>query len=573
MNCRGEQATDSLPREPRRAIVAVSIASLILVMLATLAAYRPAYRAGFFLDDEPNILEVEALHWSSLSLEGVRAALSEAAMPSRPVANLSFAINHWFSRLDPAAFHRTNVAIHLATGLALAWLIWVLLGEGRRKESRSDLRALVAILGSGLFLLHPLNTQAVTYVVQRMTSLATLFFLLALTLYLQGRRRGPGGAKLFVGSALCWLLAVGSKETAFALPLIVLCYEWAFHREEWRASLSRLPTRTKLALSAAIVAGLLATLLLIDRAYGGSVASNWLERFHNREYSGAERVLTQFRVQLLYLGLFLWPAPSRLNLVHQPAISRSLIDPWTTLPAMGLCLAVVVLGVWIARRRPRYGFPILAYVGLHLLESGPINLELVFEHRMYLPMTMLVLLIATGLEDLLASRRRSSDRQSSMGATKGFAAPIAWSRALPIGVLMALLLSLALATHARNKVWLTPLSMWQDVAAKSPRSYRAKNNLGSSYFIERDYEAALVHYQAAAELSDRYVEIFYNIAITLELLGRSVEAVPYYERFIAVAPSTFANQIARARLRISAITESSPGPEDRADLGSRPPSR
>ncbi len=349
---------------------------------------------------------------------------------------------------------------------------------------------------------------------------------------------------------------MGSKEIALVLPLVVALYEGTFHRQEWRRRWRAMSPagRAGMALGVAV---LVVAAVLLARAYGAPGILGWSERFPNRSFSGLERLLTQPGVQLLYLGLFLWPSPGRLSLVHEPTVATSLIEPWTTLPALAVCLGVVLLGWWLARRRPRYGFPVLAYVLLHLIESGPVNLELVFEHRMYLPMTMLALLAATAVRDLAA------------GGAEAAPAP----RAAPILVLLALLVPLALATHARNTVWRTPLTMWQDAAAKSPHSYRARNNLGNSYFLARRYDLALEEYLAAAELTDRYVEVFFNIAVALERLGRSAEAVPYYERFIQLAPGSLAPQVAIARQRVGLLRRGDAAPGSGHGPGRRRPLR
>jgi hypothetical protein len=507
---------------------------LLAVMLAALAAYLPAFQAGFFLDDQPNIVEAPAIRWTELSIAGVREVLSSATLSSRPIANLSFALNHRLSGLEPAGFHAVNVVLHLAVGKLLAWVLWLLLGEGRGPAG-TRLRTAAAVAAAGLFLVHPLNTQAVTYVVQRMTVLATLFSLASLGLYLWARRRpGWGRAVLYAGSALCWLLAVGSKEIALVLPALLVLYEAVFHRREWLSKLQGMSAATRAVVMLAAAAGALAAALLIARTYEVSHLLGWSEQFSNRSFSGVERVLTQPRVQLLYLSLFLWPAPGRLSLVHEPVVATSLTDPWTTMPALAAWLGIVVLGLWLGYRRPRYGFPLLAYVLLHLMESGPINLELVFEHRMYLPMTMLALLVATMVHDLAAGGAGASSEP----------------RGAPVLVLLALLVPLALATHARNTVWRTPLTMWQDAVAKSPHSYRARNNLGSSYFVDQRWDLALEQYEAAAVLQNRQVEVFYNVAITLERLGRSAEAVLYYEEFVRLAPASYSGALTNARQRL-----------------------
>jgi hypothetical protein len=132
--------------------------------------------AGFYFDDETNLLHVDAMRWVDFSIETLRRTLTEVTMPSRPVANVSLAVNHLFSALDAAPYHWINLVFHLAVGLALYWVIRLFQRYHVNEKGGSWLALLVVLL----FLVHPLNIQAVTYVVQRMTSMSALFFLLDL---------------------------------------------------------------------------------------------------------------------------------------------------------------------------------------------------------------------------------------------------------------------------------------------------------------------------------------------------------------------------------------------------------
>jgi hypothetical protein len=151
--------------------------ALLAIAAVTVLAYYPGMAAGFYFDDKQNLLHAPALHWTEFSLSNVSSALREAQITSRPMANITLAFNHLASGLDPAPYHWTNLVIHLAVGLALFWVITLL----QRHHGIGDQN--IALLAVLLFLVHPLNIQATTYVVQRMTSLATLFVLLSLGSY------------------------------------------------------------------------------------------------------------------------------------------------------------------------------------------------------------------------------------------------------------------------------------------------------------------------------------------------------------------------------------------------------
>jgi hypothetical protein len=161
-----------------------------VVVCITIIAYTPALDAPFVLDDGQNIIDSPAIRWTELSMENVDLVLNSSLLSSRPVANFSFALDHLAWGLDPCGFHLTNILIHLAVGGALLWLclLYIRLTAGGPEFTVAGWKITgVATVSVGLFLVHPLNTQAVTYVVQRMTSLSALFTLLAFASYLMAR--------------------------------------------------------------------------------------------------------------------------------------------------------------------------------------------------------------------------------------------------------------------------------------------------------------------------------------------------------------------------------------------------
>jgi len=551
----------------RQASIAILVAALAL--LGTLAVYRPALDAGFYLDDRQNIVEQPAVHWRELSMGGVKDALLQGHLRARPLANLSFALNHRFGGLEPGGYHAVNVIIHLCVGAALAWVGFLLAVAGHEETPQIRHRAaLSALLAAALFLLHPLNSQAVTYVVQRMTSLATLFFLLSLGTYLSARRTGAGGrVPRFALSALFFVLAAGSKEIAFMLPPTLVAYEWCFHRESWRARLASRSSRPTLLRAwplALIALGGLA--LWADyRLYHFLERVSLFEAFEGRDFGGIERLLTETRVLFFYVSLLIWPAPSRLNLDHDFIPSRGLLDPATTLIAAAAWIGIAVGAALLARSRPRSGFPVLVFLLLNVIESLPVSLELVFEHRMYLPLTALVLFLAVLVCDARAPLRLP-----------------AW------GAMALLCLPLGMATHARNEVWVDTIVFHRDAARKSPNKFRPNYNLGVElgYFghpeealealehaltlnptdskahgkvatlklTQQRVDEALHHYRLAIQYDPTNAEALHNLAHLLDMLGRFEEAEPIYRRFIAVAPPAMDVQIRQARERLRDTT-------------------
>jgi Flp pilus assembly protein TadD len=491
-----------------------------LGVVLTVLAYLPALDAGFVFDDKPNILDPPGVHWTALTWEGARDLLTYTMIPRRVVANFTFALNHLVGGLDPWGYHLVNVLIHVAVGLALVWLAWVYvrLAAG---VGRSTLGMVwVVVVPVVLFLVHPLNTQAVTYVVQRMALLAALFSVLALAAYLVGRGRGEWrrGVPWYVGALVLWVLALGSKENALILPLVVATYEACFHGVEWRRWVGRwwavAPSHRLLRVGGGVV--LLGVVLALAVVYVGGDAVGLLQQWPDRGFNGLERVLTQGRVQVFYLGLLLWPVPGRLNLDHDFAVSRGLFDPPTTVLALLFWLVVVVGVVVLARRRPLYGFPLLAYLEWHLIEAGPVNLELVFEHRMYLPLTMLVLLGAAFLVQL-----------------KGR------PQAITVGLSLALALPLAWGTWVRNRTWADPIAFHYDVARKSPNKFRPQYNLGTELMRVGRLEDAIGPIRRAVEIAPEDARGHNQLGNVYLQLGRPEEALAEYRAAWALDPEFF----------------------------------
>jgi tetratricopeptide (TPR) repeat protein len=518
--------------------------ALLIIAAVTALAYYPGMSAGFYFDDKSNLLGVSALQWDELSWPAVSGALHDAHLTSRPVANISMALNHLGSGLDPAPYHWTNLAIHIAVGLSLFWVI--LLFQRHHGAGPGDHNfALLAVL---LFLIHPLNIQATTYMVQRMTSLATLFVLLGLGSYINGRYLSDAvSRRVWLNLAgICLLLAASSKETGFLLIPLLLLYEICFNREALRNAYRRTVAHIGTPVLIFGCSLLLLFLVWLGWTFTGDVIY-WTGEMPTRDFSAIERVLTQGRVQFFYLSLLLWPTPSRLNLDHAFTVSRSLVEPVTTLLALLLIAAAVVIAVRSMRARPNVAFPLLAYMLLHSIEAGPFNLELVFEHRMYLPMTMIALLIGLNLRPSSAKHMVST-----------------YAVLLVIGVL------LAVSTYQRNLVWGNEIDFHTDVAQKSPLKFRPQYNLGTVlgkngalgeaksalerairirpenslahnqlanvYFLTNQPRLAEQHYRRAVEYDPENAEALFNLSRILMSQGRHVEQRTFLERFVQVAP-------------------------------------
>ncbi|MBI5006921.1 MAG: pilus assembly protein PilF [Nitrosomonadales bacterium] len=373
--------------------LAVFLAGAFLV-----AIYWPGLHGGFFFDDGPSILQAEEVRLESLSVESLRQVFQSGhAGPSgRPVAQLSFALNHYSSGFDPFVFKATNLAIHLANGVLLLYLLIHLLATAMPSARQRNV-LVVAGAAAALWLLHPIQLLPVLHVVQRMTSLSAFFLLAALLLHILGRERGgrAGAMRLVLAWGLFWPLSYFSKETGVLFPLFALAWELIVRRSS-SGELDRF------ARGLATLAGLS---LLAAAVYMLAPAGQWLWAGYDiRPFSLGERLLTEGRVLWFYFGLILLPRLEALGLYHDDiAISTGLFAPWATLPALAGLAALVWCAWWLRRRASLVSFGIAWFLIGHALESTVLPLEIAHEHRNYLPLLGIVLVAACALLHALES--------------------------------------------------------------------------------------------------------------------------------------------------------------------------
>jgi hypothetical protein len=367
-------------------------AAVALLAVLFFAIYWTGLRGGFFFDDEPSILLSERIRITSLSLDSLHKAWSSGgAGPSgRPVSQLSFALNYYFSGFNPFPFKATNLVIHLVNGLLVFALARLLLTAA--EPHAKPLHLLISSVAvAALWLLHPIQLLPVLHAVQRMTSLSALFLLAALWLHILGRQRlGIVGTSLLLTSwTILWPLSCLSKETGVMFPAFVLTWELIFNR----SAQGRLDRFARVFTA---VSGICAVAVL---AYALSPRAQWLwAGFEMRPFSITERLLTEGRVLWFYLGLMVLPRLDAFGLYHDDiAFSTDWLSPWTTLPAL-LGLAGLVWLAWSLRKRaPLVSFGIAWFFIGHALESTVLPLELAHEHRNYLPLFGLVLAAGWGL--------------------------------------------------------------------------------------------------------------------------------------------------------------------------------
>jgi Flp pilus assembly protein TadD len=465
---------------------------LAVLLAVAIAIYIPGLEGPFLLDDRENITAVPTMSMSTLSLPSARDALFAwgEQYPDRGLARLSFALNYYFAgqSFDRFAFKLTNVVIHALNGLLVYWLSMLLLRRyagGARPPSAqagwSAMQSYLPLVVAALWLLHPIQLTSVLYVVQRMTSMAAFFALAGLLLFVMGRIRLESGRAyaltwMFVGLAGGVGLGFFCKQNAVLLPFYAFLVELFFFRHEALPRTARKRLYGFYALTVVLPVLLAVVGLLV--AWDG-IAQGYV----HRDFTPWERLLTESRVLFFYLGLLLFPHIRAFGLYHDDfALSTGWLEPWTTLVSVLAWVVLVGLALWGVRRRALWSFAVLWYLVGHALESSLLSLELVFEHRNYLP--SFGILFAAGYYLVWGLDRGVSKRR------------------LVYPVVGLLVLVLAFTTFTRAGVWGDKTTVIEFSLRNHPNSSRTHGEYATTNAQqEGDIELAYTHWARAAELN------------------------------------------------------------------------
>ncbi len=477
-----------------------------VLVLAVVATYAHTLHVPFYLDDESSIRENALItHWQGF------AAL-RAYAPMRVVTYSTFALNYRLGHFDPFGYHLLNIVIHLLAGLAVYGLARGLLRTPRGRETTPAAAiAGLPLIAALLFVVHPLQTQAVTYIVQRLAALVALFYVASLAAYVQARlaARGPARVAWTVACLGCVGLALFSKENAATLPAAIALIELVgFARG--RKDVPRVA-------AGMVVAGA-AIWLISALAFGSdpfSLHSMGGMASHTRSMARDRYLATQLPMLWTYFRLFAWPVGLHLDYADDVLHRFSDGPVWLALAGH---LLLAGFAVWIARRRPLIAFGVLFVYVAHAVESGIIPIpELAFEHRTYLPNLGLCVVASWIL--WVESPRVLHDRRAVLA------------------VVAAVVIALGIATWRRNALWRDPVAFWQDNVRLAPTKARAWGNLGRSLALANRPAEAIPALERSLELRPvasredpgRTIDVI-NLVMALEALGRDDEALAWIDR-------------------------------------------
>lgn len=507
----------------------------LLLALFISICYSNTLQSTWHFDDIPNIVSNHNIQAKNFSWAELKKSFysPQNKKLSRPVANLTFAINYLISGLDTTSYHIFNILVHILS----SWVVYLIflhtlqLYLSRTQQSHLEFSWQdFALLGALLWAIHPIHTQAVTYIVQRMASLATLFYLLAFLCYINLRVSKDMRAKgIFLTLSLCFfLLGLGTKENTVLFPLALVGYEVAFFRTSFMF-------RNKFVRYAALVVFVVSFIfflwVLSDRII------EVLGSYNVRKFSLWERLITQPIILVRYLFLIFTPLADYLLLETDMVAAKGVFEPPTALFALLFISALIVFGVLKLKKYPIICFAIFFYFANHLIESTIIPLELYFEHRNYLPSIFIFMAISYYFIYLIKFYKNKN---------KFF------MYSLIVSAVTLLLFFEANATFLRNDIWRDEISLHLDTIDKAPANPRPYIAIAVSYLDEKQYDNALEYLKKAERICKTYPNrfqenwtamIYYNAGLIFREKGEKEKAINFFIKSIQLDPSEWRSHV------------------------------
>ena len=479
-----------------------------VLVLAGVAVYANSFYGIFLFDDELHITRNDTIHhlfppWDLLAAR-------------RPVVYITLAVNYAISQLEPWSYHALNLIVHILASITLYGVVRQTLSlESLHKKygpSAYPLAGAIALI----WLVHPLQTQSVTYSVQRGESLMGLFYLLTLYSLIRSTKSSRPMKWWLMGIASC-ALGMGSKAVMVTAPVTLLLYDRIFLSQCFRDILRQRKT---------FYAGLAGTWTIlwlsgIVQGVFNTTPSDSHVGFSYQGITSLEYIFTQPGVLLHYLSLSYWPQSLCLDYAWPAANTTVEI----ALPGI-VILALVMLTIWGCFFKPKIGFVGLWFFIILSPTSSFIPIkDAAFEHRMYLPLASVIILTILIVNHFLHKLKSAASIQTPM------------HRNVSAMILVSVVILLGMGTIHRNRIYHSNNAMWQDVLKKQPHNYRAYVGIGVELFYEGKLDEAIQFYQKALEFKPEYADGHYNLGVVFAKQKKINQAIPSYQKALDLNPT------------------------------------
>jgi|Deesub1362A_J573_1020465.scaffolds.fasta_scaffold00077_21 tetratricopeptide (TPR) repeat protein len=491
--------------------------TIFLIVVLGLLVYSNTFNSPFQWDESSFIEKNPAVKDLTYFFEPSKAKGSEyyGALKSRYIGYLTFALNYKIHGLDVTGYHIFNITVHILNALLVYFLVMLTFKSPFLRNSllRGHSRY-IALFSAVLFISHPVQTEAVTYIFQRLASLMTFFYLLSLTAYIKARLSKGKPYLLYVLSFVSAVLAMKTKENAFTLPVVITLYEFLFFRSKTDSLKVRIFRLVPWLLTMLIVP---LTILNVDRPVWEGIGGVGYKGISRWDY-----LFTQFRVIVTYIRLLFLPVNQ--NIDYDYPVYHSFFNPEVFLSFMFL-LCIFATGVYLlyrSRKTPDLrviAFGIFWFFITLSVESSIIPIPMIIaEYRIYLPSIGVFLATLSGM--FLFTQRLSNKRM----------------QVAVISLFLLLLVALSITAYLRNSVWESRISLWEDTVKKSPMKARVHDNLGASYWEKGLTTKAIEHLETAVRLDPGNARAHYNLGVYYGAVGNVRKEIEHYQLALNIKP-------------------------------------
>ncbi|MFQ5456152.1 MAG: tetratricopeptide repeat protein [Nitrospirota bacterium] len=530
--------------------------ALTFIIFIIVIIYSNTLNNKFVLDDEHSIENNKKIHITHLSALLTRDVVfnNVVTLTNRPVSSITFAINYYFGKLDVLGYHLVNIIIHIITAITIYLFLYITLDISNEFHGKKTFW--IAIIATLLWATSPVQTQAVTYIIQRVTSLATMFYMLSLLCFVKWRLMSRDrcdavetginslinpklkvtGWGIFSFTSTYFFLmiffsfmAFGSKEVSATLPLIIILYEIYFIKRFNKKEVKKISIFLCLLFLFFIIIGLIYLSIGIKGEILEGIKFHLIERQDDEKiYTTIERLFTEFRIIIYYISLLILPLPSRLRTIYDFSISHSLFNPITTTISLLMILSALGYGIYIRKNKKVISFFILWYFINLFIESTIIRLWLIFEYRLYLPSIGFYVIAAILIVKI---------KETLINKVKSF--PYLYKHLFRFIYLFIIVLVITLQsawTYERNLIYKDSKSFWYDNFKKTPTSWFVNYNLGVTLSDLGKIKEAIYYYKKALQINPTDVSTYINFGYNLEQLGKVDEAIYYYKKALQINP-------------------------------------
>jgi len=508
-----------ISEEDRKKLTFLGLAAIVLLGLVV---YSNILHAPFVFDDYKVVLDSEAV-------KNVNTALRNLSNNNtRYLVDISFALNYAAGGVKPFGYHLVNNLIHVANALLVYWLVILTFQTPAMSNVRLSGK-FIAFASAFVFVSHPIQTQAVTYVSQRFASMATLFYLLSMIMYVKSslvtiekaedrsHRYDAKNLALYGISLVSAVFAMKSKEIAFTLPVMIMLYEFSFFRASAFYKNRRQRVKRFLYLLPLLLTVLIIPLSMMDFA---KPVENFAEHItatsrdtHN--ISRLDYLLTEFRVIVTYLRLLVFPLKQSIDYTYP--VFHSFMQLQIFLSFL-LLLTIFSLGIYLFYRSRSsspglrlIAFGIFWFFATLSVESSIIPIrDIIFEHRLYLPSVGFFIAVIASIEYFIRGPKAK------------------------ISLVIVCVAILSVSTYNRNKIWQDPQILWEDVLDKFPTNVRAHNALGVIYKNDSKYDKAVEQFQKILTINSEYPLAYYNLGDIRLKLGDYEGAIKYFKKALTL---------------------------------------